>query len=354
MKVRVIGTREAGEWNEALHRLPEADVYHLPEYHHAYELNGDGDARLFIAESDRDILVHPFLLRPIDRVGRTPVPGGWWDIETVYGYSGPLSSGSDPSFLEGAWEAFGLWCRQNRVVAEFIRFNPLLENHAIAGQGCTVTSERPTVVLNLEGSEEDLWKRYPKVQRNMVRKAESKELAARAESDPSRWAAFRHLYEDTMRRVQSDPYYLFSPAYHDHLQSAAGSWVRLFTVNHGDRVAAAAIFLFHGDRAHYHLAGSDPVYRGYAANNLLLHEVARWGQKHGCRRMHLGGGLTSDENDSLFSFKAGLSNDRLEFRVGRRIHDREAYDSLCSQWMREQGLAERPRYFLLYRLKEAP
>jgi hypothetical protein len=70
--------------------------------------------------------------------------------------------------------------------------------------------------------------------------------------------------------------------------------------------------------------------------------------------MHLGGGLTSDAKDPLFSFKAGLSRDRAEFRVGRRIHDPGMYDSLCAQWMRDRGLSERPRYFLLYRLKEAP
>jgi hypothetical protein len=50
MKSRVAGTSESDAWHGALSRFPEADVYFLPEYHRAYELNGDGTALAFMAE----------------------------------------------------------------------------------------------------------------------------------------------------------------------------------------------------------------------------------------------------------------------------------------------------------------
>ena len=124
MKYRVLTTHDSGEWHDILERVPESDVYFLPEYHRVYELNGEGMARAFVAWEGDDLLFYPFLVRPIEKIGHESIPQSYYDIETVYGYSGPLATNNNPEFLERAWKSFSVWCANEHVVAEFIRFHP--------------------------------------------------------------------------------------------------------------------------------------------------------------------------------------------------------------------------------------
>jgi len=351
MKVRVYNTQEFDEWNNVLRRFPQTDIYFLPEYHRAHELNGDGTAYAFVAEEDDHVLFYPFFVRSIKKVGPKLVTGSWYDIETVYGYSGPLCTTADRAFLKKAWEAFGSWCRGKHIIAEFIRFNPLMKNYRYVNGSCRVALDRETIGVGLDCSKEELWRSYPSIQRNMVRKALRHGLVCEEKPIAQGLKAFKGLYDKTMEYVQARNYYYFSDRYFDYLRDGLGDKVRTFVVRDANRIVAAGLFLVHGDRIHYHLAGSDLAYRKFAPNNLLLHTVALWGQEHGFRWLHLGGGRTPSSDDSLFRFKASISRLRLPFYVGRKVHNREVYEGLCAEWMQQKGLTKRPNYFLLYRLE---
>ena len=347
MNAAVIGLG-GDEWSAAVERLDESDVYHLPAYHRVAEANGDGEALAFIAESGEKLLLHPFLRRPIERVGDEPVDGGWVDLESVYGYCGPVATTSDPTFLAAAWEAFADWCGAAGVVAEFIRFNPLLRNERLASAGTAIVRDRETVAVRLDVSADALWGGYPSVQRNMVRKARMAGLSA-ARTGEEAVDGFADLYHETMRRVGADAWYAFGDAYFAEL--ARLPQLVSFEVREPDgRVAAAALFLRHRTRIHYHLAATRRDSPGGAAN-LLLHEAAEWGRGEGASVLHLGGGRTPAPDDALLRFKAALSRLRLPFYTGRRVHNREMYDDLCSRWLRSARAAAPPPYFLLYRLE---
>ena len=352
MKCQVLTTQDSDEWHHLLERFPEADAYFLPEYHQAYELNGEGEARAFVASEGEEMLFYPFLVRSIDRVGGELVSEPCCDIETVYGYSGPLVKTTSPEFPERAWKSFSDWCRNEHIVAEFIRFHPLLENHCLVDGSCRVVRDRDTVAVRIDGTESELWAAYPSVQRNMVRKALAKGLICQEVGAKDGLEVFKHLYKSTMERVGAEKRYFFSDDYFESLLSGLGNTVRLFTVQDGDHPVSAALFLQHGDRVHYHLAGSDERYSSAAPSNLLLHTVAQWGQRNGLRWLHLGGGRTADSDDGLFRFKSRISRLRLPFYVGMRIHDHQMYQNLCRMWMQQSCLSTPPSYFLLYRLEQ--
>lgn len=352
MKYSVLSTQESSEWFNSVKHLPQSDIYFYPEYHRAYELNGDGKAYAFMVENQNEILFYPFLVRPIEKINSKPVGESWYDIETVYGYSGPLCTTADTTFLREAWSVFDEWCGENRIIAEFVRFNPLMENHRYMDESCTVMLDRETIVINLNCSEEELWKNYPSVQRNMVRKALKKGLVCEDMSVTENLSSFQQLYDDTMTHVKAGEYYNFSAPYFDCLCNALGERMKLFVVRHKDRIIAAALFLLYGERIHYHLAGSDADYKKFAPNNLLLHTVAQWGQERGFRHLHLGGGRTPEPGDRLFRFKSGISKLRVPFYTGQRLHNQNVYESLCDEWVRQSGAVRRPNYFLLYRMEQ--
>lgn len=346
MEARVLDLERAAEWQAALDRVDDADVYHSPAYHRAAEANGDGRALAFVAAEGSDLLVHPFLRRPIESVGDAAVDGGWCDLESVYGYSGPVATTCEPVFLERAWDAFDAWCAAERVVAEFVRFNPLLRNEELAAPSTGVVLDRETVALPLDV--DDLWQSYPSAQRNMVRRAEAAGLVAvRAGADGL--SSFVPLYREAMARVGAGEWYVFGDAYFDALAQLGG--FELFEVRTQDgELVAAAIFLADGARLHYHLAASTHGRAERGANNLLLHAAASWGRESGLAMLHLGGGRTAAPDDALLRFKSALSRVRLPFYTGRRVHHREMYDDLCSLWLSRVRPADRPPFFLLYRL----
>jgi len=80
---------------------------------------------------------------------------------------------------------------------------------------------------------------------------------------------------------------------------------------------------------HYHFSGSDKDYLHLAPNQLLLWEVAKWGKEQGFQTFHLGGGLSNDQKDKLFHFKAGFSKGRTRFHTANLTHSEELYEKLC-------------------------
>src|SRR5215203_3641715 len=160
MNCQTFSTDESEAWLTALNLQPQADVYFLPQYHRAYEKEGDGAAYAFTVTSGGDSFFYPFLLKPIDDT--------WFDIETVYGYTGPLSTTTDPDFLNETWRLFSDWCRESKVVAEFIRFNPLLDNTRYVDPACEVKLNRETVVINLDCTCDELWNNYTDSQRSKI------------------------------------------------------------------------------------------------------------------------------------------------------------------------------------------
>ncbi len=345
MKTSLLTTGDKEIWNGYLARLPGADVYHTAEYHRAHEANGDGIGMAWVAEHYEALFLYPYMVRTI---GNTDL----CDVETVYGYSGPLTDCKDAAWLAKTAECFEQTCKQSKVVAEFIRFNPLTENHRLITitMNGGLTHDRDTVVLDLSGTEADILARAEKRHRGMLRKARGRGLRFVHLSLGRDIPEFMRLYGQTMQRNGAGEYYSFSAGYFEALHCELLGAVQLFGVQDDmGRTVAAALFLLHGDRMHYHLSGSDPDYPGYGDNNLLLHEAALWGQRRGYRWLHLGGGRTNATDDTLLRFKAGISRERRPFYIGRRIHTQEAYDRLCADWRVRHPGEDGGGHFLLWR-----
>jgi lipid II:glycine glycyltransferase (peptidoglycan interpeptide bridge formation enzyme) len=155
-----------------------------------------------------------------------------------------------------------------------------------------------------------------------VRKAEN--AGASVEQHDS-LGEFVALYQDTMRRIDADPFYLFEPAYWERLGQLP--LVRFDAAIDGE-VVASALCLPSKPWLHYHLSGTTDRGRETGSSTLVLLEAARWAQANGYERFHLGGGL-GGKADSLHHFKARFDPEGLvEAAVGKAIHDEDAYREL--------------------------
>ena len=340
--------REA--WEEAARRL-RADAYFLPGYAAAHEAIGDGEAVAFHAADGPREGLEVVMVRPLS--GLEFLAGdvaGLRDAASAYGYGGPFfndAARGDAGFVDRFHAALAGWCRGQRIVARFVRFHPLLENHRGAEPHMVVDERQPTVVIDLAG-DAGPGAGFRATARRHLRHAVAAGLAFEERPTPAGLEAFQRLYDATMKRVGARPYYFFPRRYYETLAEGLGPRLRLWGAFLGDHLAAAGLFLVGPEWVHYHLGASDEALLPLRPNNLLFHGAAEEAKRLGCRRLHLGGGLSGE--DSLYRFKRSLSRGEARFRAGRQILDAAAYAALVAEWERWTGARSDPEgYFPAYR-----
>ncbi|MFM2207332.1 MAG: hypothetical protein RL213_1307 [Bacteroidota bacterium] len=326
----VLTTGDADEWDRCLSLLPESvrDIHFTAAYHRMYEANGDGSGRLFCFMDNGRVFLYPFLIRPVPE---GLVPEECFDISSPYGYSGPLSSSEDSDFLAAADAALRSYCRSTRVVTEFIRFHPLVDNFRFMMQAVDleVIHLRDYIAVKVAQSEEDQLTSYASRNRNTLRKAMREGVVVRSSDD---FSVFVSLYLENMRQLNAAPMYFFSGAFFGHLEQLSRQGGCSLVAEHEGAAVGAAVFLYSGAYGHYYLASANPAGRALGAGNLLLHEGINRCRESGVRLVHLGGGLTGASDDPLLAFKKSFSPDTVPYYIGRRVHDEETCRRLVQEW----------------------
>lgn len=325
----VFNLNESSKWSEYCNKLSggSKDVYFSPEYYSLYQNYGDGEANCIIFEKDGNIAIYPFLKNPITTLGYQ-LDKEYYDIQGAYGYNGLIASTDDADFIAEFWKEFDAWCQENDIVAEFMRFHPLLNNQRLASPQMKTFYSRHTVALDL--NDDDIWMhQISSKNRNMIRKAE-KEGVVIVESED--YETFRKLYDGTMSDLHAEDFYFFPPSYYEEYKQTFKDNSLLCLAMLNGKVIAGSMFMFSENYAHYHLSARDREYSRYAANNLILWYGIQKAKERGCKWFHFGGGTTGVDDDSLLKFKKEFSKTLCEFWIGKRVHNQQVYDQIVEQW----------------------
>ena len=257
-----------------------------------------------------------------------------YDIVTPYGYGGPIiTECNDKEKLLAQFEKnFTEYCTENNIVSEFIRFHPIFEN-ALDFKGIyDVVYSRHTVGTNLKDYDDPVQAEFSKSLRREIRKAEKNGVTVRTILKPKDLSAFKKLYEETMDRNEADAYYYFPDSYYEYIIKNLGKSVLEIQLIYENEIIASEMYFIEGDLMHAHLLGSSQKMLDLDAGVLLEATAARWGHEHGYRYIHHGGGRTSAEDDSLYTYKKKYGkNTEFDFYVGKKIWDREKYDELVAK-----------------------
>jgi hypothetical protein len=329
---------DARGWHGSLEKLPQGlrDIYFEPEYAALHRFHEGTRALLFAYDRAGERWLYPFLLRPIERIGEQALSETWFDIETPYGYGGPLASTEDAEFMAAAHRAFTQWCLETKVVAEFVRLHPLVRNERWVDPHMEVVYDRETVSLNLRGFDalgpDEL--PFDKMTRYMLRRAAGPGMSMEVYPAREYFAEFVRLYGLTMERLGADDYYYFSEEYFAGLRELTCDAGWLLAARQDGVCVAASLFLKGQRWLHYHLSASDPERRAPGATNALIYRAAQLGSREGFEVLHLGGGISQATDDSLLKFKRRMGTDAHAFYIGKRIHQPLTYASLREMWAR--------------------
>lgn len=326
---KVLTTKDIIDWDKYLSLLTadRKDIYFTPEYYSLYESYDNGSALCFIFEDNGEVALYPFIKNSITRLGYK-LDKEYYDIQGAYGYNGLISSTNDDSFINNFWQCFDRYCQENDIVAEFMRFHPLLQNHKYASTKMKIFYSRKTIALDLRT--DDIWMHHiSSKNRNMIRKA-IKEGVYIVESDD--YESFRKLYNNTMKDLDANDFYFFPQSYYERYKQVFHEKSFLCFAMYEGEIIAGSMFMMSDNITHYHLSARDRRYSSYAANNLILWYAIQKAKECNCRWFHLGGGTTESDDDSLLKFKKEFSKDIAEFWIGKRIHNQEVYEKIVEQW----------------------
>ncbi|TML23845.1 MAG: GNAT family N-acetyltransferase [Actinobacteria bacterium] len=326
-------------WDELLADLGLADVYFRRAYLESASLLGQGRPVFLRLAADGGSVAFPLLLRE--------APEGYRDVGTPMGYGGPVATGDDPP-VALFFEAYDRWCRENRVVATFARFHPVLENQRLAESRWHVEEIGHTVGWRLEGRDpEQLLAGMDAHHRRVVRKAQRAGVEIAAAIGPEELGDFVALYRETMRSRYASSFYFFPEEYWLHLATDLGDALLRFDAYEDGELAASIVCLSSPPLLHYHLGASSERGQSLGANHVLFYETAAWATVQGFTHFHLGGGVGGFE-DSLYEFKRRFdAGGLLPATLGKAVHDEQAYRTLSGVDGIEYG-----GYFPAYRRRD--
>jgi hypothetical protein len=244
-------------WDEALTRVPH-DIFHTALYHRAPALGVSGTPEAFLFQENDQTFLWPYYRVPI------PAAPGYFDVNSAYGYPGPVGRGQQP-FFQRAWHALLDHWRQTGVVSVFTRFNPLLQNVSLL-DGVTDPSGEPaaasirelglTVSVDLTLAPEEQLRRYQKRLRQTIRKLYDQGFTVAEDTALQHLPDFVRMYNQTMARLMSRPEYRLELDWFENFRAALGPHLRLLVCRHGGRLAAADLVLAYGPFVHSHFTGT--------------------------------------------------------------------------------------------------
>ena len=192
---KILTLLEQEEWKQILQFFPKADVYYYPEYVTSFYQNGDGTPWCLYYEDDMIGLqaVNIVMVRPVPNPNHETDLEQYVDFVTPYGYGGFLvnegmdglndavelakSETDDGEKLRQAMktlcEDYEVFCREHNVVAEFVRFSPMIENAHEVDDLYQVIDLGHTVWIDTS-TPEIIWQNITSKNRNMIRKADRK------------------------------------------------------------------------------------------------------------------------------------------------------------------------------------
>jgi|GEM_PF-876089 len=359
--VEVVASHDPA-WDGLLEAVAD-DVYHRAGYHRFAEETEHAKAFLAVIRESRGRrgLLWPYLLRPTADIPEL-ADAGSSDVDSVYGYPGPLAWGCRPDepFIQEAVRALvGVW-RSQGAVSAFTRFHPVLGNVLFganlpapgpAGSDAIVLIGE-TVAIDLRLDDATAVAGYSKTLRQEIASARRAGITTRLDEDWSTLDTFGDLYRETMIRAGATITYFFSNDDLRRLKVALGAELHLFVAEMDGRIASACLFTEHRSIVQAHLVGSNDEFRAWSPFKLLLDDVRGWSRRRGNEVLHLGGGR-GGRDDSLLAFKRRFSPRRHRFSIGRWVLDPAAYTRLTSEHSTRIKAAGRvitdPTYFPAYR-----
>lgn len=340
-KFSVVNVKDS-KWVDIVSSALQYDFYHTQQYH---LLEKEKESILFVYNFDDNFLAIPLIIRSIPN-------SDFKDCTSVYGYCGPISNIEFEKLpfeaIRHFKEGLNSFFVERNIVTSFVRLHPLFPKQEILFKDFgRVHSLNKTVAINLNQPIDVQKSNFSKTTKLHINRALKNGITVRRTSDFEDLAKFVEIYYENMERLSAKSSYYFSHDYFRDLLNATDFVSVLFVAEKDDIIIAGAIVTISNGIMQYHLGGTKDEMLKFSPLKVILDSARIYANELGCKTFHLGGGY-GGVDDSLFTFKAGFSKDILDFKVWRKIVNKQANNELVASKFGDKIPSS--DYFPLYRL----
>jgi hypothetical protein len=316
--IHEITIHQEREWRKIVQQSLEYDSYHTWEYHN---LTKDGIPVLLVYYEKDDFIAFPLLKRNIPNTD-------FYDMTSVYGYTGPISNKSFVDIPKSIKKNFKKelihYLKTNQIISVFSRLNPFLNQLPLMSSLQGLHDNGNGVVINLEQSLEEQRFKYESSLLKQIRKVKSMGFYIQESKSPKAIKEFSEIYTENMKRVGASKYYMFTEEYFKNFLNSMDFHSKLIMVYYEGQAVCGGIILFTKTIIQSHLAATKTAYLKYSPAKFLTDEISQIGRQLGTKHFNLGGGL-GFKKDSLFDFKSSFSDIYYDYKTWRYISDPENY-----------------------------
>jgi lipid II:glycine glycyltransferase (peptidoglycan interpeptide bridge formation enzyme) len=306
--------KEEEDWNTILKKSKDATVFHTPEWVKLLVEQTGADSRILIVYNyNEPVGIFPYYIKKtakFKQYARTTM------FETPYG--GPIA------YTDSRDEIISRLIKKTHKMFKF----KILGSEIILPPNYSINPfkknkysiiPKETMILDLNKTEDELWKTIGIKNRNMIRKAEKNGVRI-DEIDNSSINEFHKMIVSTFCRLKMGPppgldfyktiYKLLYPK----------KMIKIISAFYGNLIIAGAIFLMFNDTIIYWEAGSYKEYWKFAPNNLIQWYIIKKGNKLGYKyydMLHYYD-KKGNINLSLKKFKEGFGVKKVEYYVVRK------------------------------------
>lgn len=315
----LVSASQTNRWQQILDLFNITDIYYSCEYFLSALKLDPGEAILFyfVDDAGQGEVAYPFIKRQMKEEEFS-----FYDITTPFGYGGPVLKVNGDGYRLAAnfLAGFSKYCQAEKIIAEFIRFHPLLNNAEFFKDELELISVCNTHTLSLQNFSPQ----------NAVGDRE-----AAAEYTIKKLGTVKHmfdflvLYYSTIRlNEEKDSYYFFTNDYFESLVSALGSNLQLFGAYKGNKLLAACYLLAKGGVIYHHLSGKAEGVEVPGAEEALLEKIAVWGAENNYLQYHLAGKQIGISGQSETTREPSYATAASTYYIARLVHDQEVYKAL--------------------------
>ena len=308
----------------------EMDIYFLEEYGKLYEKAEKGVCEKYVFESSIGRIENLFIRRIIPDI----VDGiQYFDIITPYGYGGPrivkCDEGRREDLVQDYFKDFFDYCKKNKIVSEFIRFHPIINNAKDFFQVYKPEFNRKTVGISLL-YDDPVKTEFSKSRRKQIGKSLRAGVTCQVNEQSKNLEIFKKIYYETMDRNNAKEYYYFDDEYFDQCSKLLKSHFLVAEAKYEGVTIAVGLYFIYGKFMHAHLSGTLNDYLHLSPAGVIKHALTLWGKENGYELIHQGAGVSTSSDDPLFFFKKSFgANTEFDFYISKYVWNKEVYEKLC-------------------------
>ena len=303
------------------------DINYLSEYLYLHCFKKKNTIIYFLYKDGEEFFLNILIKSNINIKGFR----NFFDIETPYGYGGPLINSHNKIFLKKATYFFEEWCKKNFILCQLTRFNPLLPNiKKLVLETKKLIKIKKIAIFNITKNKIHLTN-YDSKTRNMIKKNLNSEVDFKVidydSYDINQLKIFKENYLKSMKEKNAKKFYFFNEDYFKKITLLIKN-KKAFIINafQKDLIIAGAIFIYNHNIGYYHLS-FQKKFPGIM--NTIIYKSTQILFNKNKKYLILGGGNLNSDEDNLLKFKLKMSNMVNFFYIETKIFNSNIYNKIC-------------------------